>query len=78
MSSRQEVKVEHKVSVAAFTSRDEKWVGEGKEENTTEKRWEGESERRFHLNVTGKGVGGTRSIIFLDVFVVHKFHLDLL
>ncbi len=31
MSSRQEVKVEHKVSVAAFTSRDEKWVGEGRE-----------------------------------------------
>ncbi len=29
MSSRQEVKVEHKVSVAAFTSRDVKWVGEG-------------------------------------------------
>ncbi len=78
MSSRQEVKVEHKVSVAAFTSRDEKWVGEGKEENTTEKRWEGERERRFRLNVTGKGVGGTQSIIFLDVFVVHKFHLELL
>ncbi len=36
MSSRQEVKVEHKVSVAAFTSRDEKWVGEGREEDTTE------------------------------------------
>ncbi len=34
--------------------------------------------RRFRLNVTGKGVGGTWSIIFLDVFVVHKFHLDLL
>ncbi len=29
MSSRQEVKVEHKVSVAAFTSRDVKWVGGG-------------------------------------------------
>ncbi len=26
--SRQEVKVENKVSVAAFTSRAEKWVGE--------------------------------------------------
>ncbi len=38
MSSRQEVKVEHKVSVAAFTSRDEKWVGEGREEDTTEER----------------------------------------
>ncbi len=41
MLSRQEVKVEHKVSVAAFTSRDEKWVGEGREEDTTEERWEG-------------------------------------
>ncbi len=28
MSSRQVVKVEHKVSVAAFTSRDEKCVGQ--------------------------------------------------
>ncbi len=45
MSSRQEVKVEHKVSVAAFTSRDEKWVGEGREEDTTEERWEGEWEQ---------------------------------
>ncbi len=51
MLSRQEVKVEHKVSVAVFTSRDEKWVGEGREEDTREERWEG---------VTGKGVGGTR------------------
>ncbi len=60
MSSRQVVKVEHKVSVAAFTSRDEKWVGEGREEDTTEERCEGERERRFRLKVTGKGVGGTR------------------
>ncbi len=59
MSSRQEVKVEHKVSVAAFTSRDEKCVGEGREEDTTEERWEGEREHRFHLKVTSKGVGGT-------------------
>ncbi len=49
MSSRQEVKVEHKVSVAAFTSRDEKWVGEGREDDSTEERWEGERERRFRL-----------------------------
>ncbi len=27
---------EHKVSVAAFTSRDEKWVGEERGEDTTE------------------------------------------
>ncbi len=60
MSSRQEVKVEHKVSVAAFTSRDEKWVGEGREEDTTEERREGERERRLRLKVTGKGDGGTR------------------
>ncbi len=49
MTSRQEGKVEHKESLAAFTSRDEKWVGEGREEDTTEERWEGERERRFHL-----------------------------
>ncbi len=60
MLSIQEVKVEHKVSVAAFTSRDEKWVGEGREEDTTEERWEGERERRFCLKVTGKGVGVTQ------------------
>ncbi len=59
MSSRQVVKVEHKVSVAVFTSRDEKLVGEGREEDTTEERREGERERRFRLKVTGKGVGGT-------------------
>ncbi len=56
MSSRQVVKVEHKVSVAVFTSRDEKLVGEGREEDTTEERREGERERRFRLKVTGKGV----------------------
>ncbi len=48
------------MSVAAFTSRDEKWVGKGREEDTTEERWVGERERRFRLKVTGKGVGGTR------------------
>ncbi len=48
------------MSVAVFTSRDEKWVGEGREKDTTEERWEGERERRFHLKVTDKGVGGTR------------------
>ncbi len=54
------VNVEHKVSIAAFTSRDEKWVGEGRVEDTTEERWERERERRFRLKVTGKGVGGTQ------------------
>ncbi len=52
MSSRQVVKVEHKVSVAAFTSRDEKCVGEGREEDTTEERCEGERERRSMLTHT--------------------------
>ncbi len=49
MSSRQEFKVEHKVSVAAFTSRDQKWVGKGREEDSTEERLEGEREHRFRL-----------------------------
>ncbi len=57
--SRQEVKVENKVSVAAFTYRTEKWVGEGREEDTTEDRCEGERERRFRLKVTGRGAGGS-------------------
>ncbi len=57
MLSRQEVKVEHKVSVAAFTSSDEKWVGKEREEDITEERWEGE---RVRLKLTGRGVGGTR------------------
>ncbi len=48
------------MSVAAFASTDEKWVGEGREEDTTEERWEGEREHMFHLKVTSKGVGGTR------------------
>ncbi len=60
MLSRQVVKVEHKGSVAPFTFRGEKWVGEGREEDTTEERWEGERKHRFSLKVTGKGVGGIR------------------
>ncbi len=60
MSSRQEVKVEQKVSVAAFTSRDEKWVGDRRVEDTTEVRREGEREHRLRLKVTGKGDVGTR------------------
>ncbi len=57
--SREEVKVEHKVSVTAFTSRDEKWACEGREEDTTEERWE-RRKGRFSLKVAGRGVGGTR------------------
>ncbi len=45
--------------VAAFTSRAEKWVGEGREEDTTEDKCEGERERRFRLKVTGRGAGGS-------------------
>ncbi len=60
LQRRQEVKVAHKVSVAAFTSRDEKLVGEGREEDTTEERREWEREHRLRLKVTGKGDGGTR------------------
>ncbi len=47
------------MSVAVFTSRAEKWVGEGREEDTTEERCEDERERRFRLKVTGRGVGGS-------------------
>ncbi len=39
------------MSVAAFTSRDEKWVGEGREEDTTEESGEGEREHRFRIKV---------------------------
>ncbi len=55
--SREEV--DNKVSVAAFTSRDEKWVCEGREEDTAEEKCKGERERRFRLKVTGRGVGGS-------------------
>ncbi len=47
------------MSVAVFTSRAEKWVGEGREEDSSEVRFEGERERRFRLKVTGRGVGGS-------------------
>ncbi len=47
------------MSVAVFTSRAEKWVGEGREEDSSDVRFEGERERRFRLKVTGRGVGGS-------------------
>ncbi len=47
------------MSVATFASRAEKWIGEGREEDTTEERCEDERERRFRLKVTGRGVGGS-------------------
>ncbi len=47
------------MSVAVLTSRAEIWVGEGREEDTTKVRCEGKRERRFHLKVTVRGVGGS-------------------
>ncbi len=38
------------MSVSAFTSSDEKWIGEGREEDTTEERCEGERERTYIFN----------------------------
>ncbi len=38
-------------------------MGEGREEDTTEERREGEREQRFHLKVTGRGVGGSEVAI---------------
>ncbi len=51
------------MSVAVFTSRDEKWVGEGREDDTTKERWKGERELRFCLKVTGRGICGTQVVI---------------
>ncbi len=47
------------MSVSAFTSRTEKWVGEEREEDTTEEISKGEREQRFRLKVTDRGVGGS-------------------
>ncbi len=34
-------------------------MGEGREDDTTEERWKGERELKFHLKITGRGIGGT-------------------
>ncbi len=47
------------MSVAVFTSRAEKWVGEGREEDTSEERCEGKGNEDLVLMVTGRGVGGS-------------------
>lgn len=47
--------MEHKVSVAVFTSIDEL----GGKDDTTDERWEGERER-VRLNETGRAVGETQ------------------
>jgi len=56
MMYKEDVKVEHKVFIPVFTSRDDNF--EGGREDDTEERWEGESKQRFHLKVTGRVVGG--------------------
>ncbi len=48
------------MSVASFALEMRNGVDEGREEDTTEERWEGEMEHRFNLKVTGIGVGGTQ------------------
>jgi len=58
MLSKDKVRMEHEVSVAVFTSRDEKCEGEGREDDTAEERWDGERVHRFRLKVTAGGVGG--------------------
>ncbi len=55
------------MSVAVFTSRDKKWVGEGREDNTTVERWKGKRECRFCLKVTGRGIGGTQVVICFKI-----------
>ncbi len=37
-------------------------MGEGREDDTTGKRWKGERECRFCLKVTVRGIGGTQVV----------------
>ncbi len=57
-----EVKVDNTVSLAVFTSRDDKWIGEGRDDDT-EERWKGKREHCFCPKVTGRGIGGSRVVI---------------
>ncbi len=66
------------MSVSVFTSRDEKWVGKRREDDTTEERCKGERERRFCLKVTGRGIGGTQIVIFRLNAEVESNELNLL
>jgi len=59
MLSRVEVKVDFKVSVSVFTSREEKCEGEVREDDTADERW-GDIKRRFRQKVTGRRVGGAQ------------------
>ena len=54
--SKQEVRVEQRVSAALFVSRAENCESEGSEDETTEDRRDGESEHRFRRKVTCVGV----------------------
>ncbi len=53
--SKQDVRVEQRVSVARFVSSAENWEGEGSADETIEDRREGESERRLRRKVTCEG-----------------------
>ncbi len=53
--SKQDVRVEQRVSVALFVSSAENWEGEGSADETIEDRREGESERRLRRKVTCEG-----------------------
>ena len=60
--SKQEVRVEQKVSVALFVSRAENCESERSEDETTEDRRDGESERRFRRKVTRVGACATSGV----------------
>ncbi len=54
--SKQDVRVEQKVSVALFSSRDDNCLGGGSEDETIADSREGESERRLRRKMTCGGV----------------------
>ncbi len=54
--SKQDVRVEQKVSVALLASRDDNCLGGGSEDETIADTREGERERRLHRKVTCGGV----------------------
>ncbi len=54
--SKQDIRVEQKVSVALFASRDDNCLGGGSEDETIADSQEGESERKLHRKLTCGGV----------------------
>ncbi len=54
--SKQDIRVEQKVSVALLASRDDNCLGGGREDETIADSREGESERKLHRKVTRGGV----------------------